>query len=151
MPLSAITSTFTYVLKYKKVIGLLVLSLLVVSILAYISHLRSNISDLNTKIEELNTVIASNKVTITTLTKTNSDKDINLNSIETLLETCNKSKVNITTDIAKIDTIITTKESTESSKTNLSSVVKENTYEVLTKSQSVEAVNFINDQLSSIK
>lgn len=147
MSLTVLTSAIQYIFKNKKIVLGLAIALLVASILAYIFYLRSTISDLTNQISELNTTIQANNVTITTLTKTNTDKDINISSISKLLESCNNSKVSIATDVAKIDTIIN-KETTTNTKPVVS---KETTYEVLNKTQSVEAVDFINSQFSTIE
>lgn len=148
----------SYLVKYKKVIGLLVLGLLVSAITIYILHLKSTISDLKEEVTSLNTVIAANNTTIATLTKSNQDKETNLSSMSNLLSSCTNSKQKLTDDLNKMDTIISCttpiqEQSTDKSTTttNVSKVTKEKKYEVLSTSQSISAIDFLNDQFAAIK
>ena len=144
----------TYLVKYKKVIGLLVLGLLVSAIAIYILHLKSTISDLKEEVTSLNTVIAANNTTIATLTKSNQDKETNLSSMSNLLSSCTNSKQKLTDDLNKIDTIIsctTPIQEQTTAKPSTTKVTKEKKYEVLSTSQSISAIDFLNDQFAAIK
>ena len=144
----------SYLVKYKKVIGLLVLGLTISLISFYILHLRSTISDLKTEISNLNSIISANNTTIATLSKSNQDKDTNLSSMSNLLSSCNNSKQKLTEDIAKIDTIVACTTPIADKSTQVSKTVvkpKETKYEVLSTSQSISAIDFLNDQFATIE
>lgn len=122
-----------YLIRHKKILGLLVSITIILSIFSYICYLKSNINSLNSQITELNTIISANKTTISTLTKLNNNKESNLANLNNLLSTCYNSKKQLADNLQQIDKL----------SSSLPTNTKSNQYEQ-------DHINFINSIFLSI-